>query len=469
MKSNRSYTLLSIFVSLLMISVASAQTAKDNIFADVQKMIDEARDQGAEYLAPESFQKAVESFNQANEYYKNNESTRDIREKLTEAQGYCNRAMEVIKLGKITLKDATQARYDAMKAEADKYAPELFKEGGENFYEATRDLEDGDIEGARDKGAESEEFFRKAELKAIKAGILTESRQLVSEAREQECAEVTPTTFNYAQSLLNEVEDLLTNDRYAGAEARAKAEECEYQARHAMYLTRRIKSLREDETNWEKLMLEAEDILTGFAAQFGEAPHYDDGTAAAITIVQTKITEMQTENDELKARITNLEEKYESAKEEAVLSSTELAKKQEQEEKLAKVKSLFNQNEAKISIDGDNLVVHLYGLTFPSGRAIIQPEYFSLLTKVQEAIKLFPENHILLEGHTDTQGNAATNQRLSEERASAVREYIIANMNISREQISSVGYGSSQPIASNATAEGRAQNRRIDIVINLSE
>ena len=133
-------------------------------------------------------------------------------------------------------------------------------------------------------------------------------------------------------------------------------------------------------------------ILTGFAAQFGETPRYDEGTSDAIAVVQTKITEMQTENDELKARVTNLEEKYESAKEEAVLSSTELAKKQEQEAKLDKVKSLFNQSEAKISITGDNLVVHLYGLTFPSGRAIIQPEYFSLLTKVQEAIKLFPEN-----------------------------------------------------------------------------
>jgi outer membrane protein OmpA-like peptidoglycan-associated protein len=460
---------LALIILISLISLGIAQTAKDSIFGDVQKMIDEAREQGAEYLAPESFNKAIESFNQANEYYKNNESTRDVREKLTEAQQYCNRALEVTKLGKITLKEATQARYDAMKAEADKFAGELFREGEELFHEATKEIEDGDIEGARDKGSESEKLFRQAELMAIKATILTDARRLVNEARENECPEVTPNTFNYAQNLLNEVEDLLTNNRYAANEARLKAAECEYQSRHAMYLTREIKSLREDERNWEKKMLEMEDILTGFAAQFSEAPQYDEGLSNANTLIQTKITALQTDNDELKARIANLEEKYEVAKEEAVLSSAELAKKQEHEAKIAKVKSIFNQNEAKISIDGENLVVHLYGLNFPSGQAIIQPEYFSLLTKVQEAIKVFPDRHILLEGHTDSQGNAATNQRLSEERASAVREYVIANMNLNREQISSVGYGSAQPIASNMTSEGRAQNRRIDIVINLSE
>ena len=125
--------------------------------------------------------------------------------------------------------------------------------------------------------------------------------------------------------------------------------------------------------------------------------------------------------------------------------------------------------EAKVVFDGDNLVLHVYGINFLSGRAIIQPEYFSLITKVQESIKIFPDRHILIEGHTDSQGNASTNKRLSEERASAVREYIVANMSLNREQITAVGYGSAQPIASNKTEEGRAKNRRIDVVINLSE
>ena len=102
-------------------------------------------------------------------------------------------------------------------------------------------------------------------------------------------------------------------------------------------------------------------------------------------------------------------------------------------------------------IEGNNLVIRIHGLNFPSGKATIQPEYFSLLTKLQEALRVFPEKHIVLEGHTDSRGNATKNKALSEERAIAVREYVIANMGKSREQITAIGYGSAKPVASNQT------------------
>ncbi len=450
-------------------SVLFAQDAKESIFGDVQKKIDEAREQGAELLSPEFYKQAVECFQEANQLYLNNESTRDVREKLTEADRNCTRAMEVVNLAKITLKEPMIARVDALNVQADQLAAELFKEGENKFFEAATEIEDGDIEDARDKGSDSEEFFRKAELKAIKGAILGEARNLVNKARDQGCLDVAPSTFQYAQNLLNETEELLTNNRYAKEDATIKAEECEYQARHAMYLTQLIETLSDDERNWEKLQLGYEDILTGFATQFNENPRYDAGMNDAVNTIQSNIIELQTERDRLRAEVTKLQEEYDVVREEATLSSAELAKVEELESKIKKIKSLFTPGEAKVAYDSESLVIRLHGLTFPSGKSIIQPEYFSLLSKVQEAIKIFPDRHILLEGHTDSQGNAATNKRLSEERASAVREYIIANMGISREQITSVGFGSEKPVASNKTTEGRALNRRIDVVINLSD
>jgi outer membrane protein OmpA-like peptidoglycan-associated protein len=361
-----------------------------------------------------------------------------------------------------------KAREDAIAVQADKLAAELYNEGVNKFFEAATEVEGGDIDDARDIGSEAEEFFRKSELKAIKDAILGEARQLVAAARDSKSPDIAPTTFQYAQNLLNETEELLTNNRYAKDEAILKAEECEYEARHAMYLTKLISTLRDDEKNWEKLQLKYEDILTGLASNFNESPRYDEGLNNAVETIQSNIIELQTERDRLRAELAKIQEEYDIVREEATLSSAELAKKQEQEANINKVKSLFTPSEAKVAYDSENLVIRLHGLTFPSGKSIIQPEYFSLLSKVQEAIKIFPEKHILLEGHTDSQGNAATNKRLSEERASAVREYIIANMGISREQVTSVGYGSEKPVASNKTREGRALNRRIDIVIDLS-
>ena len=73
-----------------------------------------------------------------------------------------------------------------------------------------------------------------------------------------------------------------------------------------------------------------------------------------------------------------------------------------------------------------------------------------------------------MEGHTDSQGNDEFNRALSLRRAISVREYTLANMAMSADRIRSIGYGESRPIATNGTADGRAQNRRIDVVLELS-
>ncbi|MFZ0390502.1 MAG: OmpA family protein, partial [Calditrichia bacterium] len=92
---------------------------------------------------------------------------------------------------------------------------------------------------------------------------------------------------------------------------------------------------------------------------------------------------------------------------------------------------------------------------------------YMLLTQLMRALREFPDRQIVVAGHTDSQGNEAYNQLLSERRADAVREYLQTHMILPDQQYTSVGYGENQPVASNDTAEGRRQNRRVEIVINL--
>jgi outer membrane protein OmpA-like peptidoglycan-associated protein len=93
------------------------------------------------------------------------------------------------------------------------------------------------------------------------------------------------------------------------------------------------------------------------------------------------------------------------------------------------------------------------------------PENYALLSKVQRAIRVFSEPNIVIEGHTDSTGSDELNAHLSEKRAYAVGQYMIANRTLPENKIVSVGYGSVRPIASNKTANGRAINRRIDLII----
>jgi outer membrane protein OmpA-like peptidoglycan-associated protein len=132
----------------------------------------------------------------------------------------------------------------------------------------------------------------------------------------------------------------------------------------------------------------------------------------------------------------------------------------------SEVQTLFSPDEAEVYKQGNRLVIRLRGIQFPVGKAFILPSNYALLSKIQRAIRTFGEPDVVIEGHTDSTGSDVLNQNLSQRRAEAVREYFVANGTLTYEAISAVGYGSEQPLASNKTAEGRAINRRIDVVIS---
>ena len=101
------------------------------------------------------------------------------------------------------------------------------------------------------------------------------------------------------------------------------------------------------------------------------------------------------------------------------------------------------------------------GVNFATDSAKISPEYMEEIKTVANFMGENPDYSVILEGHTDSTGSAAYNQKLSERRAAAVAG-ALQNFGVDAGKISSVGYGESQPIATNATKEGRAQNRRVD-------
>ena len=77
-------------------------------------------------------------------------------------------------------------------------------------------------------------------------------------------------------------------------------------------------------------------------------------------------------------------------------------------------------------------------------------------------MKQFPQTATTVEGYTDSTGNPAYNQKLSERRADAVRNVLVNQYGVAADRINSVGYGENNPVADNATSEGRAINRRVE-------
>jgi OOP family OmpA-OmpF porin len=111
----------------------------------------------------------------------------------------------------------------------------------------------------------------------------------------------------------------------------------------------------------------------------------------------------------------------------------------------------------------DTGMIRLDSIHFESSKAILKAESFASLNEVGELLSKWHDLHIEIGGHTDSQGASKFNQRLSENRAAAVRDYLLQHFNaISASQLQIKGYGESHPIADNGTATGRAHNRRVE-------
>jgi outer membrane protein OmpA-like peptidoglycan-associated protein len=108
------------------------------------------------------------------------------------------------------------------------------------------------------------------------------------------------------------------------------------------------------------------------------------------------------------------------------------------------------------------------GVLFASSKDALLPTAQEKLGQVAEALKNQGEHKIVVEGHTDSQGSESSNQALSERRAQAVVSYLVSR-GVAAEQIRAQGFGLSRPIADNKTQEGRANNRRVEIVIQPVE
>ena len=114
---------------------------------------------------------------------------------------------------------------------------------------------------------------------------------------------------------------------------------------------------------------------------------------------------------------------------------------------------------------GDDLILRMpSGITFDVDRYDIQPQFQSTLNQVAQTLSSYNQTYIDVLGHTDSTGSDAYNQALSERRAQSVADYLSSH-GVARARVGTRGYGETQPIATNDSEPGRAQNRRVEIKI----
>jgi OOP family OmpA-OmpF porin len=437
----------------------------------LDKDIGNARNNQLNVLAPTWFGKAETSLYEAKKALELEDKLSEILKNVTYGRAHLERAQEVGNLVRAELSDAIKARDRARAAGATSLGEDYAK-AEEQFLELTRAVEKDNLRWARKHRARVIRAFDELELRAIK-GVLGEVHKLVDEAEKRDARKIAPNTLKATQDKLRDVDVFISEHRYQKEKIHEQVNEALFQARRLLQVIHQSEKIQTMQP--EQITLWFEGMLHKTAEKLSAPDMRDQVFETQVENILASVGALQEDNQflvrKVKTQKADLEYKQiqiaslEGKTREEQAAKERLAAEKRFQELFNEVQSSFSPGEAKVYKQGNRLVIRLKGIQFPVGKSFILPSNYALLSKVQRAIRTFGEAEVVIEGHTDSTGSDAINEHLSQQRAEAVRAYFVANGTLTRDEISAIGYGSEQPLASNKTAEGRAINRRIDVVI----
>jgi len=470
-------------VSILALLLAAQAFAQENLratlFAEAEAARAAAFEAEAELLAPAAFQRGRDALASAEADLERGRNMERIRSRLADATQAFNAAAEAAAIARITLASLIKTRGDALNASADTFAAQIWANAEEVFANAMRRLEAGDLRAARSRAEQAETLYRDAELTAIKAQYLSQTRALLAQADQARVQRYAPKTLARARELLQQAEHELNENRYDTDLPRSLAQQANYEARHAIHLAERIRMMRDEGWELEDVILAYEEPLIQVAAAADMSADLDRGVepiAADLVRYIEDLREQQLEAEldletsrariaELEEEIRELDERLGGVSQERVALIQRLEAEERVRQQFETVEGMFQREEARVSREGNEIVLRMVGLTFASGQYDIDEAHRPLLEKVRQALDVFPNSQAVIEGHTDSYGGDEANMVLSRRRAEAVMGYLTNELGVQGFRLSAVGYGETRPIANNETAQGRERNRRIDIRI----
>jgi outer membrane protein OmpA-like peptidoglycan-associated protein len=187
---------------------------------------------------------------------------------------------------------------------------------------------------------------------------------------------------------------------------------------------------------------------------------------STVVYQDSMLTELRVQVSSLRQKLWETELRAGVAEADRSAAESVLTIKQQREEAIVGLRDSLGENEGEILLTPDGtIVMRLFGVSFGIGSAELQSGQGALLAKVTAAVGRFPGSAVRVEGHTDDTGGREANLRLSRRRAETVARLLERELQMEPEAVATEGFGPDRPIALNSTPEGRARNRRIDVVI----
>jgi OOP family OmpA-OmpF porin len=428
-----------------------------------------ARQEKINVLAPTWFAKAESSLTEAKRLLEEGAELSRIFDGVARGRAELQRAKKIAEVSRATLADVIQGRERARNAGAAEFGKD-YAAAEEEFLKLTRSIEQENLGYAQRNQPKVSEQFRQLEIRAIKVRTIGEVRNLLRAAEKQKTEKIAPESYTAARNKLIEADDFITQNPYDNEQMNRLANEALFLARRHMEIVEEVKSIQAMDA--EQIAFKIEALLHKTASQLAASDMRDQSFERQTENILASISAQQADYEysvkkaqEQQLEITDLKQKMASLEGQSRQQQERLMAEKQLSQLFSEVRSYFDPKEAEVYKSENQLIIRLKTINFPVGQAVIMPENYALLGKVQRAIRAFGEPDVIIGGHTDSSGPEPLNEHLSQQRAEAVRQYLVANGVLPFDKIIAVGYGSMRPLASNATEAGRAMNRRIDVTI----
>ncbi len=267
-------------VSLLLFAAANGYAQNElrsTFFKDADAAKAAADAANAELLAPRSYEQGLKEYRDAESALERGRNIEFVRSNAADATTYFRTAADKAQLAKTALAQVMKSRQDAANAKAPQLSAEIWQEAQRKFADAIRLLERGDLKNSKRRDIEATSLYRDAELVAIKAQYLSETRRLLADADRARVGRYAPITLGKAKQLLADAERELSENRYDTDLPRSLAQQANYEAKHAIYLSEVVRQVRDKKLTPEQLVLQWEQPMQAIAGVADVVPDMADG------------------------------------------------------------------------------------------------------------------------------------------------------------------------------------------------
>ncbi len=408
-------------------------------------------------LSPNNYKEAQEHFVDAQKSLDKQNDPKVTLHHVALGKAYLKRANEVKQLSNTKMDEVVIARKQALDAGAMTSFEKDFSDADRQLKSVTSDLEKNKTESTEKYRSKLQKNYLDLELRGIKYTNLNPSEVIINKSIIDGAKKIAPQSLAIAEKNYQDADAYITANRHNDEQIRIISQNVFQEANHVMKITH--DSLNTKKASPEEIALQME--KRDHQIKDGEE-NYSNEKKLSGTLSQ--------ENDQLKDEALSKDDDIVNSAQIATSLSREnynLQSEKEINEKYESAQKLFTKSEAEVYKQGRTLTIRLRGLEFPSSGAKLKQSNTPLLNKVQTVLNDFDSKSIVVEGHTDSVGSEEANNKLSASRALAVKNYLIEKGAVSEDSITSVGQGFKKPLATNKSVSGRAQNRRVDLLISL--